>query len=66
MTSATREHCPAMTPFSAELKLELTLTLGSKAFSIPGGQVKHLASHGFNASGRGRLPTSWWRALRLG
>ncbi len=42
------------TAFQEELKLELTLTLGGKAFSIPGGQVKHVSarmtSHGFTAS----------------
>lgn len=42
------------TAFQEELRLELTLTLGDKSFSIPGGQVKqvslHLASHGFTGS----------------
>ncbi|HYI00976.1 MAG TPA: hypothetical protein VD972_33795, partial [Hyalangium sp.] len=42
------------TAFQEELQLELTLTLGGKSFSIPGGQVKHvalhMASHGFTGS----------------
>jgi hypothetical protein len=41
-------------PFQEELKLELTLTLGGKSFTIPGGQVKrlsvHMATHGFTGS----------------
>ncbi|OJT22131.1 hypothetical protein BO221_25715 [Archangium sp. Cb G35] len=42
------------TAFQEELKPELTLTIGGKSFSIPGGQITHLAvrlaSHGFTAS----------------
>ncbi len=49
------------TAFQEELKFELTLTIGGKAFSIPGGQVKHLsvrmASHGFTAS------VTFWTSL---
>jgi hypothetical protein len=49
------------TAFQEELRFELTLTLGGQAFSIPGGQVKHLAarleSHGFTAS------VSFWTSL---
>ncbi|HEX8435681.1 MAG TPA: hypothetical protein VF697_11295, partial [Archangium sp.] len=49
------------TAFQEELKLELTLTIGGKSFSIPGGQVKHLsvhlANHGFNAS------VTFWTSL---
>ncbi|QRN93332.1 hypothetical protein JRI60_29535 [Archangium violaceum] len=49
------------TAFHEELQLELTLTIGGKSFSIPGGQVKHvsarLANHGFAAS------VSFWTAL---
>jgi len=56
----TRE-APVSTAFQEELKLELTLTLGSKSFSIPGGQVKHVAlhmgSHGFTGS------VTFWTSL---
>ncbi len=49
------------TAFVEELQLELTLTLGGQAFTIPGGQVKQvsarLASHGFTAS------VSFWTSL---
>ncbi len=49
------------TAFQEELKLELTLTLGGKAFSIPGGQVKHvalhMANHGFTGS------VTFWTSL---
>lgn len=49
------------TAFKEKLKLELTLTLGGKSFSIPGGQVKHVAvrltSYGFTAS------VTFWTAL---
>lgn len=42
------------TAFKERLKFELTLTLGGKSFSIPGGQVKHVAVRatptGFTAS----------------
>jgi hypothetical protein len=47
--------------FQDRLSLELSLTLGSESFSIPGGQVKQLsarlASHGFTAS------VSFWTRL---
>jgi hypothetical protein len=47
--------------FQVELQLELTLTINGKAFSIPGGQVKHvvlhMASHGFTGS------VTFWTAL---
>lgn len=49
------------TAFQEELRFELTLTIGGKSFSIPGGQVKHLsarlANHGFSAS------VTFWTAL---
>jgi hypothetical protein len=49
------------TAFQEELKFELTLTLGGKSFSIPGGQVKHvtvrLTPHGFTAS------VTFWTSL---
>ncbi len=49
------------TAFQEELRIELTLTLGGQSFSIPGGQVKHVAvhltQHGFTAS------VSFWTAL---
>ena len=42
------------TPFHEELRLELSLTSGGQAFTIPGGQVKHVSArmgaHGFSAS----------------
>src|SRR4051812_26014188 len=48
-------------PFQEELRLGLTLTLGGQSFTIPGGQVKHLAvrmgSHGFTGS------VSFWTSL---
>lgn len=41
-------------PYPEELRFELSLTLGGKSFSIPGGQIKHLSArmtpHGFSAS----------------
>jgi hypothetical protein len=47
--------------FTDRLSLELTLTLGTDSFTIPGGQVKelsaHLASYGFSAS------VSFWSRL---
>jgi hypothetical protein len=47
--------------FQDRLNLELSLTLGSESFSIPGAQVKHLsahlASHGFTAA------VSFWSRL---
>ncbi|HEX8701259.1 MAG TPA: hypothetical protein VF815_20710 [Myxococcaceae bacterium] len=47
--------------FQERLKLELSLTVGEQAFSIPGGQIKHasvrLSSHGFTAS------VTFWTAL---
>ncbi len=47
--------------FQERLKLELSLTLGGKTFSIPGGQIKRFAarvtSHGFSAS------VTFWTAL---
>ncbi|WP_224249604.1 hypothetical protein [Hyalangium gracile] len=47
--------------FQEELQIGLTLTLGGQAFTIPGGQVKHLAvhlrSHGFTAS------VTFWTSL---
>ncbi len=47
--------------FQDRLSLELSLTIGSESFSIPGGQVKqisaHLASHGFTAA------VSFWSRL---
>ena len=49
------------TAFQEELRLELTLTIGGKSFSIPGGQVKHvsvrMATHGFTAS------VTFWTSL---
>jgi hypothetical protein len=49
------------TAFQEELQFELSLTLGGKSFSIPGGQVKHLsvrlANHGFTAS------VTFWTSL---
>lgn len=49
------------TAFQVELRFELTLTLGSKSFSIPGGQVKHvalhMASHGYTGS------VTFWTAM---
>ena len=49
------------TAFQEELQCELSLTLGGKAFSILGGQVKHLsvrmAQHGFSAS------VTFWTSL---
>lgn len=47
--------------FQEELRFELTLSMGGKSFSIPGGQIKHLsarlASHGFSAS------VTFWSSL---
>ena len=47
--------------FQERLKLELSLTLGEQAFTIPGGQIKHasvrLSSHGFTAS------VTFWTSL---
>jgi hypothetical protein len=55
-----RTH-PVRTAFQEDLQVELTLTIGGKSFSIPGGQVKHLAvrlaSHGFTAS------VTFWTSL---
>ncbi|PTL85395.1 hypothetical protein [Vitiosangium sp. GDMCC 1.1324] len=49
------------TAFQEELRFELTLTVGGKSFSIPGGQLKHLsarmANHGFTAS------VTFWSSL---
>ncbi len=49
------------TAFQEELQLELTLTIGGRSFTIPGGQVKHLAvhlaNHGFTAS------VTFWTSL---
>ncbi len=59
-----RNSVPQRSPhFTDRLRLELSLTLGEEAFTIPGGQVKHvsahLSSHGFTASVTfwGRLET---------
>lgn len=48
-------------PFQEKLRLELTLTAGERSFSIPGGQVQHLAlrlsPHGFTAT------VTFWTSL---